>query len=191
MTIATALITALVGITGTLATAFLSNQNSARQFASETERSATEFLRKQRLAAYTAFASEANDTFHAVQMANLSFPPAGPVPSLDEFNRVSDDLTSQTAKMVTAALSLELLASDDVCEAAVREVSALNIAADRHVGAAEVYAKGKPKDDAYRKIWMTDENFTALGKVFQDFTRAAREDLSDTALRAPAKKCPH
>ena len=105
MTIATALITALVGIIGTLATATLSNTNSARQFRNETERSAAEFLRQQRLTAYTAFASAANDTFHAVQMANLSFPPAGPVPSLDAFNRISDDVTSQTAKMVTAALS--------------------------------------------------------------------------------------
>jgi hypothetical protein len=191
VTIATALITALVGIIGTVAAATLSNNNSERQFRSETDRSTAQFLREQRLVAYTAFANEANNTYQAVLLDNLSFPPAGPVPSLDEFTRLSDDVLSHTAKMVSAGLNLELLASDEVCEAAIREENALSTAVDRHVNAAEPYAKGKPIDAAYRKISMTDENGTALGKPFQDFTRAAREDLNEPALRAPAKNCPH
>ena len=192
MTIATALITALVGIIGTVTAATLSNQNSERQFASETERSATEFLRTQRLTAYSAFASEANATYQAVLTANFSFPPDHPPPPVEEFNRVQQDVLSHIAKMVSAGLSVELLASDNVCEAALRESSALTTAGDRHVGDAWIYVTGqKPKDDAYRKIMMTDQDFNALQSAFEDFTRAAREDLrSDTALRTQAKKCP-
>lgn len=191
MTIATAFFTALVGITGTVTAATLSSNNSARQLASENDRSAAEFLRTQRQAAYTAFSAEAYATVQALGDANFLFLPARPPPPLEDFNRVNRDVQSHLEKLNAAGLSLELVASDDVCNAGVNEYRALSNASEQHVRAAGPYVTGEiPPDDRYRKVRMTDEDTDALANMFRVFTRAAREDLSDPALRKPAKNCP-
>jgi hypothetical protein len=191
VTIATSLFTALVGITGTVTAATLSDKNSARQLASENDRSANEFLRNQRQAAYTAFAAEAYATVQALVDANFLFLPSRPPPTLEDFSRVNRDVQSHLEKLNSAGLNLELVASDDVCYAGVNEYRALSNASEQHVRAALPYVTGeKPPDDRYRKVWMTDNDNHALRNMFIVFTRAAREDLSDPALRKPAKNCP-
>jgi hypothetical protein len=191
VTIATALFTALVGMVGTFATAKLSYDSGARQIAGENERSATEFLRKQRQEAYTAFGSEASATYAALVTTNDMFQPALPPPTFEDFNGVDHDLASHMEKVATAALTLELVASDDVCNAGVREFHALANASDRRHAAAWPYVTGqKPQDDAYGKAWMTDKDIQALADLMVAYTRAAREDLSDPALRKPGRNCP-
>jgi hypothetical protein len=191
VTIATALITALVGITGTVTTAALSYKTSAQRLASENEKSATEFLRSQRQAVYTAFAAEAYATVQALVDANFLFLPSRPPPPLEDFNRVNRDVQSHLEKLNAAGLNLELVASEDVCNAGVNEYRALSNASEQHVRAAGPYVTGEiPPDDRYSKVRMTDKDTDALAKLFKVFTRAAREDLSDPALRKPAKNCP-
>jgi hypothetical protein len=184
VTIATGLFTALVGITGTVTAATLGYKTSAQQLASEKEKSATEFLRSQRQAAYTAFASEVNATYLAlVDANNRLFPPNEPPPTFEDFDRADRDLESHIEKLASTALNMELVASEDVCDAAKREADALNTALDHHFGAAQPYVTGrKPPDDDYRKISMTEKDVSASAKEFTVFIRAAREDLTESRV---------
>jgi hypothetical protein len=169
----------------------LSYKISARQLASENDRSATEFLRSQRQAAYTAFAAEANAFFNALSDANLLFRPDDPPPTLEVFKTADSDVSSHFPKLLSANLNLDLVASEDVCAAALDESHLLSASYNQHVGAAFPYVdRQKPPDDLYRKIWMTNDDYHGLASAFVAFTRAARDDLSDPALRKPAKNCP-
>jgi len=191
VTIATGLITALVGITGTVTAAALSYKTSAQRLASENEKSATEFLRSQRQTAYTAFAVEANATYDALLDANGLWFRLDPLPTKEDFHRVEDDVTSHLAKLTAAGLTLDLVASEDVCDAADNEHHALVTENDKFLGAAWKYLNGRNiRDDPFRSVWMTPADARALGNMFVVFTRAAREDLSDPAFRKPAKNCP-
>jgi hypothetical protein len=103
---------------------------------------------------------------------------------------VERDPGDQLNKTYAAALSVELLASDDVCHKAVSEVDALTTAGDEHVRAAAPYVEGKPVDDNYREIVLTQDEINALAQTFRDFTNSARSDLSDPTVRKPAGNCP-
>lgn len=120
VTITTALLTTLAGITGTIATAVISYKNAASQLAGEREKSTVEFLRKQRQEAYKDFGSEINATYVALNNANHFFWPSNPPPTLEDFNRVHDDLSSHAAKLSEDVMNLDLVASEDVCTAANR-----------------------------------------------------------------------
>jgi hypothetical protein len=192
VTIATALITALVGITATVSAAYFTYKTSSQRLAAETEKSATEFLRQQRQAAYTAFAAEAQATADALAETMNLFPPIKSAPPTEEdFNGVYRDLSSHFGKLTAAQLNLELVASEDVCDAATSEQHALVHALQTHIEYAEWWynIKHQPPPD-YRKVRLTDEEIHTLPNTFIFFTRAAREDLSDPTLRKPAKNCP-
>jgi hypothetical protein len=191
VTIATALITALVGITATVSAAFFTYKTSAERLASETEKSATEFLRQQRQAVYTDFAAEGSAFYSALTDGNKHFPPNDPPPTLEDFNSVDGDVTGHFRKLAVDDLHLELVASEDVCDAAARVMVAFANAEDEHIGAAWPYVTGKnTPDDDYRKVWMTDKDIEALQVLSSVFIQAAREDLTDPELRKPAKNCP-
>jgi hypothetical protein len=190
VTIATGLLTAAVGITGNILTTKTSTENSIQQRQSENERSATEFLRKQRQEAYFAFGSEVNATFAALREDSRKFKPFDPPPTAEDYQTAEGSEMSHFEKMSAAGINLGLVASQDVCDAANREWSALTDASDRHVGAAEPYAKRqKPPDDGYRKIWITNDELGALQDMMHDFVTAARDDLADLAFRKPARNC--
>jgi len=191
VTIATAFFTALVGIVGTFTAANSSYRATVSQQVSENERSSTEFLRSKRQEAYTAFANEATATYQALLDANNLILPDYALPTLEDFNGVHRDVQSHIEKVSAAFTNLELVASEDVCETADDWEKALLTAANEHVHAALPYVTGrKPRDDDYRKLWMTDKDLYPLFDMFRVFTRAAREDLTDPELRKPAKNCP-
>lgn len=87
-------------------------------------------------------------------------------------------------------MNLDLVASEDVCTAANRNYTKFIDVANRYAVDAAPYVEGqKPPDDYYRKIWLTENDLNALQNMTTDFTRAARDDISDPALRKPAKNC--
>lgn len=189
VTIATGLITAAVGIAGNLMTTDASKENSIQQRQSESERSATEFLRKQRQDAYNTFATQVNATLESIQNASRLVEPFKPLPTSEEFERAYDHKQSQIVNLSAAGLKVELVASDGVCVAMHSAYVAFVNAGGQHVDAAQRYVEGKPLDDGYRKVWMTNQENDALLGVLDDFITAAREDLSDLVLRKPAKNC--
>lgn len=189
VTIATGLITAAVGIAGNWLTTDTSTKNSIQQRLSENERSATEFLRKQRQDAYGAFATQVNATLESIQNASGLVLPFKPLPTSEEFNRAYDHKQSQIVNLSAAGLKVELVASDGVCVAMHSTYDAFVDAGGQHVDAAQPYVEGKPLDADYRKIWLSEQENDALLGVLDDFITAAREDLSDLVLRKPAKNC--
>lgn len=136
------------------------------------------------------FGSEVNATFAALRDDSRLFGPSDPPPTFEDFKKADRDQPNHFEKMSLAAVNLGLVASQDVCDAANREWAALIDASDQHVSAARPYVTGqKPPDDDYRKIWITYTHLEVLQNMFKDFVIAAREDLTDLALRGPAKNC--
>jgi hypothetical protein len=180
----------MVGIAGTVATGFLSYRNGVNQIANEREKSATEFLRKERQEAYSAFASEAVTTYLAlIDASNSLFAPAT-VPTLEDFTAAVGEAKSHVGKLNVAGLRVQLVASDDACRAIAREMNGLEDAVYRHLTAARPYVvQRKPPDEAYSKIRITDDDDNALEKLIWDFNEAARVDETDPALRKTSKNC--
>jgi hypothetical protein len=119
------------------------------------------------------------------------FPPIKTAPPTEEdFNGVHRDLRSHFGKLTAAQLNLELVASEDVCDAAISEQHALLDAEETHILYAQRSYNTKHQPPDYRKVWLTDGEIHTLLNKFIVFTRAAREDLSDLTLRKPAKNCP-
>jgi hypothetical protein len=190
VTIATTLITALLGLGGSLITASISRDNNLDQLAAENQRSANESLRKERQDAYTAFGSELNATFSAMVNINSQIDPSMP-PTLEDFDKADSDATSHFQKLNGSDLNVELVASQGVCVVAENGRYRLFDAYKQHIDPAWPYVtRRKPADDEYRKLQMTQEKIDELRGLFNDFIAAAREDLSGTDLRQPAKHCP-
>ena len=94
-------------------------------------------------------------------------------------------------KLNSATLNVLLVASEDVCKAATDEENALLAAGYALELRIRPYVEGtRPRDDDYGKPRMTEHDTYPLRKVASAFTRAARQDISDPALRKPAKNCP-
>ncbi len=190
-TIATTAITALLGLGGSIATAAVSCDNTGRQLASDREKSTTEFLRNQRRTAYSAFATEANISYLALLDANNLVGPKIPLPTPEVFDKTSLDLRNHLGNVNAAAFNVELVASEEVCEAASHENRALWDAAGDHFWRAISYIKnGKSLDSDYATIWMTVDQINKLRDMFIHFIKVAREDVNDSSLRPPGKDCP-
>lgn len=188
-TIWTGVLTTLAGIAGVIGTTVASCSISSNTLQSEGQRSATEFLRNQRQTAYAAFANEGYATYDALLAANRLFV-APEVPSLGAYSGAEADVRAHIDKATSAGLSMQLVSSDAVCEAAVREMNMLGDAGEKHVQAAAPYVAGKPVDDNYRKVIFTKDDLNSLISTFTAFTREARADLTDPSLRPPAQNCP-
>lgn len=190
MTIATTVVTAGFGMHSNSLTTDSSNKNSAEQRKSESEKSAIEFLRKQRQEAYGAFAVEANETYQALFEAVYLLPDDEPMSVAADFDTKGIDVKSHLKKLNGLALRVALVASEHVCEAANNEFHALFDAAVRLRAGAQPYVhEGLPVDDGYRKLLSTSKDDQPLQNDSDAFTRAAREDLSDRVLRETAKNC--
>lgn len=191
VTIATAAITALLGLGGSIATAAVSCQNTGRQLASDREKSTTEFLRNQRRTAYATFAADANTSYLALLDATDSIGPRIPPPAPEVFDKTSVDLRNHLGDVSVAGFNVELVASEEVCEAASRESRALWDAAGDHFWRAYAYIhQRKPMDSDYGTISMTVDQINTLRDMFIHFVKVAREDINDSALRPPGKDCP-
>jgi hypothetical protein len=181
VTIATGLITALVGITGTITTAVLSYENAARQLAAENDRSVAEFLRTQRQTTYAAFIDQARTTEKAFVDFSGLFGRSNPNSS--DYAALSTNYFNEYDKFGTSFNRVQLIASRPV-RAASHYM--MDVVGDdwyhRVEGARAYFVEGKPADDYYKLIPITQDELNNFGSLGSAFLNAAADELESTEV---------
>jgi hypothetical protein len=190
ITIATTLIAALVGITGTVTTAFLSYDQSSSQVAAEKQRSetefahtqqksATEFIRTQRQKVYADFHNHLDQTFNSLLVVS-GLLRSGSVPTLTEYNNDISDLSDKRDRLTDTGAPLILVATDNIVSLGDNEMKLLNAYVARMYKAGPYIRGDRPVDKAYMSISLTDEERRAFNSAESTFAVAVRAELSST-----------
>ncbi|HZA08735.1 hypothetical protein [Mycobacterium sp.] len=187
-TIVTALITAIVGITGTISAAFVSYNNNIKQLTNEKDKLASqithedsksriEFLRQEREKVYADFSEQLGATENSLINLTALFVPTGPRPTKGTYDKAFADWQTNFAKLATTEVRLRLVASEPVRDVSAEEIATLGKFTQRAVVAGKYVDGGLPDDDYYKSIPVTRDEACELDSTLYKFETAARADV--------------
>jgi len=187
ITIATASITALVGVIGTLTAAVLSYETSSGQHAFDKEKSATEFtqaqqksviefIRTQRQTTYAAFWNQAGRTWASLLAASDLLQPGSP-PSPTDYHKAIADFNDQRDKLSDAIVPMLLVATISVEDLADKQIRLVDRYIQRIETAEPYVLREKPLDDTYTAIELTQKDRDDYTNTAVDFSNAAHDEL--------------
>lgn len=191
VTIATALITALVGITGTIGSGAWTYLQGSEQLGHDNEKSATEFLRKERLTVYAEFSQHAWRTANSMNELNALFDPGGQHPSAQDAHDAATKYDDELKTLKDNSPRLDLLAPDRVIFAAADLLHVFNGYQTGHEAAAWAYSNSHTvaDDNNFAGVHMTADEFSDIRNAVTHFDTLASGDLCDPDPRAPLSVC--
>jgi hypothetical protein len=192
VTIATASITALAGITGTITGGAWTYLQGSEQRTHDNEKSATEFLRKERLTVYAQFSQHAWRTANSMIELDALFDPSGQHPSVQEARDAAKKYDDELKALKRdSSPRLDLLAPDRVIDAAADLLHVFNGYQNGHEVAVWAYfdSDAAADDSNFAGVHMTVNERSDITNAVTHFDTLASKDLCDPDPREPLSVC--